>query len=130
VAGSSWSDAVANNLITTTTGSSVKVIGDEVTQANTSATFAQTRYWSGTAWVIRTNDIPASRITGQLATGQISGLGALALLNQVNLGTQTTGSLPNSQVSGLGNLATQNAVNGLTQVTNLGNLAFVNQLAA
>lgn len=131
IAGSSWSDAVANNLITTTTGSSVKVIGDEVTQANTSATFAQTRYWSGTAWVVRTNDVPASRIIGQLSTGQISGLGALALLNQVNLGTsQVSGNLPNSQVSGLGSLATQNAVNGLTQVTNLGNLAFVNQLAA
>src|SRR5690606_22154207 len=50
---------------------------------------------------------------GSLAAGNVSGLGALALLNTVNLNTQTTG-----------------ALNGLTQVTNLGNLAYANAIAA
>ncbi|MCK9234922.1 MAG: hypothetical protein M0P09_01245 [Acholeplasmataceae bacterium] len=54
-----------------------------------------------------------SQITGQLANSNVSGLGALALLNAVDLNTQTTG-----------------ALNGLTQVNNLGNLAYVNALAA
>lgn len=54
-----------------------------------------------------------SQVTGQLATGNITGLGALALLNTVNLNTQTTG-----------------ALNGATQVTNLGTLAYANAIAA
>lgn len=54
-----------------------------------------------------------SMVTGQLASGNVSGLGALALLNTVNLNTQTTG-----------------ALNGATQVTNLGTLAYANAIAA
>lgn len=72
----------------------------------------------------------ATQVTGQLASGKVSGLGALALLNQINLATQATGSLPYSNVSGLGALATQNSVNGSTQVTNLGSLAYANSIAA
>lgn len=55
----------------------------------------------------------STQITGQLAMGNVTGYGALALLNQVNLNTQTVG-----------------ALNGQTQVTNLGTLAYVNSLAA
>lgn len=54
-----------------------------------------------------------TQVTGKLANGNVDGLGALALLNTVNLNTQTTG-----------------ALNGLTQVTNLGNLAYANAIAA
>lgn len=72
----------------------------------------------------------ATQTTGQLASGKVSGLGALALLNQINLATQATGSLSYSNVSGLGALATQNSVNGSTQVTNLGVLAYANSIAA
>lgn len=54
-----------------------------------------------------------SQVTGQLASSNVSGLGALALLNVVNLNTQTTGTL-----------------NGITQVTNLGDLAYANSIAA
>lgn len=55
----------------------------------------------------------SNQVTGSLASGNVSGLGALALLNTVDLNTQTTG-----------------ALNGLTQVTNLGSLAYANAIAA
>ena len=55
----------------------------------------------------------SSQVTGQLSSGNVTGLGALALLNTVNLSTQTTG-----------------ALNGQTQVTNLGSLAYANAIAA
>lgn len=55
----------------------------------------------------------ASQVTGQLAAGNVTGLGALALLNVVDLNTQTVG-----------------ALNGATQVTNLGTLAYANAIAA
>lgn len=54
-----------------------------------------------------------SQVTGQLYMGNVTGYGALALLNQVDLNTQTVG-----------------ALNGVTQVTNLGNLAYANAIAA
>lgn len=54
-----------------------------------------------------------SQVTGQLANDNVSGLGALALLNKVDLNTQTVG-----------------ALNGQTQVTNLGSLAYANSIAA
>lgn len=63
---------------------------------------------SGQEYVNLTN-----QVVGQLANGNVSGLGALALLNYVNLNTQTTG-----------------ALNGVTQVTNLGDLAYANAIAA
>lgn len=52
-------------------------------------------------------------LTAPLTASNIGGLGALAVLNQINLGTQTTGKL-----------------DAETKVTNLGNLAFANSLAA
>lgn len=54
-----------------------------------------------------------SQVTGALASGNVSGLGALALLNTVNLNSQTTGVL-----------------DGISQVTNLGTLAYANAIAA
>jgi hypothetical protein len=48
--GSVWSDATANSKITAVTGSSTKVIGDTVTISN-GTSFAETKYWSGSAWV-------------------------------------------------------------------------------
>lgn len=55
----------------------------------------------------------ASDVTGALAAGNVTGLGALALLNTIDLNTQTTG-----------------ALNGATRVTNLGTLAYANAIAA
>lgn len=55
----------------------------------------------------------ATQVTGQLNTGNITGLGALATLNTIDLNTQTVG-----------------ALNGLTQVNNLGTLAYANAIAA
>ena len=50
VIGSTWSDSVANNAITTNTGSAIKYAGDKVTIYN-NAGFAQTKYWDGiSAW--------------------------------------------------------------------------------
>lgn len=66
--GSSWSDTIADNAIFNATGSFVKTIGDEVTISNGS-TFAQARYWSGTAWVT-----PGAVIDGNLLVrGTVSG---------------------------------------------------------
>lgn len=57
--------------------------------------------------------ITAEEITGGLSASNITGLGALALLDKINLGTQTTGT-----------------IDGSTQVTNLGSLAYANSIAA
>ena len=132
ITGSTWSDASANSLITSNTGSAERITGDVVTLANSSVPWAQTRRWTGTAWEVMTQTISGDMIIPRtLAAGQISGLGALALLSQVNLGsTQVTGNLSTGNITGLGALATQNTVNGATQVTNLGNLAYANQIAA
>lgn len=72
----------------------------------------------------------ANDVTGVLAAGNITGLGALALIDKINLDTQADGSLSYDNVTGLGALATQDTVNGSTQVTNLGNLAYANSIAA
>jgi len=65
--GGSWSDSTANNAIINATGSSWKTIGDTVTISNGSS-FAETRYWSGGAWVS-----PGVVIDGNLiASGTIS----------------------------------------------------------
>ena len=55
----------------------------------------------------------AMQVAGQLAMGNVTGYGALALLNKVSLNTDTVG-----------------ALNGATQVTNLGKLAYANAIAA
>lgn len=75
-----------------------------------------------------------------LPANLVSGLGVLAQQNAVNLSSQVTGWLNAGSVSGLGALAmlssidlsrhTYGALNGLTQVTNLGNLAYANAIAA
>ena len=60
VIGSAWSDSVANNAITTNTGSAIKYAGDKVTIYN-NAGFAQTKYWDGiSAWT-----------TGQIINGNV-----------------------------------------------------------
>ena len=96
----------------TVTGSSVA--GYSVTIKATVGTY------SATIALTRLGELSAqekvdltSMVTGQLANGNVSGLGALALLNAVNLNTQTVG-----------------ALNGATQVTNLGTLAYANAIAA
>jgi hypothetical protein len=48
--GSVWTDTAANAAVLSSTGSSTKVIGDEVTISNNS-TFAETRVWNGAAWI-------------------------------------------------------------------------------
>lgn len=60
VIGSTWSDSVANNAITTNTGSAIKYAGDKVTIYN-NAGFAQTKYWDGiSTWA-----------TGQIINGNV-----------------------------------------------------------
>jgi len=56
--------------------------------------------------------------------------GQLAGQNSVNLGSQVVGALNAGNVSGLGALAMLSTVNAQTQVNNLGQLAFANQIAA
>ena len=71
-----------------------------------------------------------SQVVGQLANGNISGLGALALLNTVDLNSQTVGALNGAtQVTGLGGLAYLGSVAaGTSQVTGLGALATQNSI--
>lgn len=66
--GSVWSDTTANNIVTSVTGSSTKVIGDTVVISNGSS-YSETRYWSGFSWVS-----PGVVIDGNLlVNGTISG---------------------------------------------------------
>lgn len=74
-----WNDAAANTAITSFTGTSTRVPGDQVTQYNAAAGWAETRYWTGTAWVflqqvidgnlIVTGSLTADKITGGIFTG-------------------------------------------------------------
>lgn len=60
VANGPWSDTVANNAITSNTGSSTRYFGDTVTQYNNS-NFAETRFWgAGNQW-----------LTGQIIPGNV-----------------------------------------------------------
>lgn len=78
-AAASWDDASANSAITSFTGSSLRVKGDQVTQYRTASGWAQTRYWTGTAWqfleqvidgnLIVTGTISANDITSGTFTG-------------------------------------------------------------
>lgn len=69
--------------------------------------------------------LPSSVLTPSGST-----FGALAAQNTVNLGSQVVGTLPSANISGLGALALLNVVDANTQVNNLGNLAYVDNLAA
>lgn len=73
-----------------------------------------------------------------VAVTNISGLGALAVLNAVSLSSQVTGLLPNSSVAGLGSLATASSVNlasqstgnlTLSRISDAGQLAALNSIA-
>lgn len=69
-----WSDAVANNTITSETGSSERVSGDTITQFNTTAGWAETRYWTGSAWQFQQQVIDGNLIvTGTLSFGKLTG---------------------------------------------------------
>lgn len=118
-----WSVFAGSATISPTTGSTCNVTGSTV--SGNSVTIRARLTISGQihdAYVTLTRlgaiartDLVSltSQVTGQLANSNVSGLGALALLNTVDLNTQTVG-----------------ALNGLTQVTNLGDLAYANAIAA
>ena len=83
VASGPWSDTVANNAITSQTGSSTRYFGDTVTQYNNS-NFAETRFWgAGNQW-----------LTGQVISGNVLVDGSLTspkigatVLQAVNIDT-------------------------------------------
>ena len=87
--GSSWSDATANNIVTSVTGSSTRIIGDTVIISNGSS-FSETRYWSGFNWAS-----PGVVIDGNLlVNGTISGskIATNTLITAaLKAGTSTTG---------------------------------------
>lgn len=119
----SWSVVAGSATLSSSTGNSVTVTGSTI--SGRSATIRARMTMNGANYdayvtLTRLGAIAASnvvnltsQVTGSLAAGNVSGLGALALLNTVNLNTQTTG-----------------ALNGFTQVTNLGDLAYANAIAA
>lgn len=78
VPGSAWSDGVANDAITATTGSPQRVIGDTVIISSAQTNFSATRYWDGFNWsdpgvVIDGNLLVNGSIAGQkIAADQIS----------------------------------------------------------
>jgi len=118
-----WTVVTGSATISPSSGDSTTVIGSTVTGRSVTIRARLTidsAVYDAYATITRFGSVSAvdqinltSQVTGSLAAGNVSGLGALALLNTVNLNTQVTG-----------------ALNGLTQVTNLGNLAYVNGLAA
>lgn len=81
ITGTAWNDTVANNLITSATGSSVRVVGDLVSQINPNAAYGQMRRWSGTAWVIQQHmfsgdvivekTLSANRVKGGSFVGEV-----------------------------------------------------------
>jgi hypothetical protein len=82
---SAWSDGLANrvvrnivmgeNLTTSLASSALNVIGDIITLSN-STSFAQTRYWSGTAWVNAGVVVQGNLfVSGTVSGSQINGSG-------------------------------------------------------
>lgn len=68
-----WSDAAANNAILSYTGSSTLVPGDQVTLYNTTAGWAETRYWTGSVWQFQSQVIDGNLIvTGSLMADKIT----------------------------------------------------------
>nr|MBF0682514.1 hypothetical protein [Pseudomonas sp.] len=76
----SWSDSTANALILSQTGSSLRVVGDLVTQSNNASGYASTRRWTGSSWVAVTHmfsgdvivekSLSASKIIGGAFSGE------------------------------------------------------------
>lgn len=91
--GSSWSNTTANNIVTTVTGSSTRVIGDTVVISNGSS-FSETRYWDGTAWVSPGVVIDGNLlVNGSIASNKISANTITAdriLANQIAVASQYT----------------------------------------
>lgn len=68
IAGTAWSDASANQYFTDNY-SGIKVLNDRITLYNAAQGFAQTKYWSGSAWIAA-----AAVVDGNLiVTGTITG---------------------------------------------------------
>lgn len=87
VGSAAWSDAVANSLVASFTGSSVLVPGDTVTQTNATAGWAQTRYWTGSAWQFQTQVIDGNLVvTGTLSVAKLTSGEMTALSGQGVLG--------------------------------------------
>jgi hypothetical protein len=63
-----WSDAVADAAVAQATNTNYKVTGDQVTESNNGG-FAETRQWSGGAWVVLQGVLSGS----MLATGTVPG---------------------------------------------------------
>ncbi len=81
--GTAWNNTTANNLITTTTGSSTRVIGDTVTLSDGSS-FVATKYWGGASWVDPGVVIDGNLlVTGTVSADKISG-------NSLTAGTVST----------------------------------------
>jgi hypothetical protein len=71
--------------------------------------------------VLSNAGIPASKITGQLSTSSISGLGTLATQSSISVGS--------GQITGLGTLATASSVS-MSQIPDKGAFATLNQLTS
>src|SRR5690606_13282856 len=109
--------------VSPTTGESTSVTGSSITGSTATIRarlIVDSKVYDAYVTLTRLGAISAvdqinltNQVTGSLAAGNVSGLGALALLNVVDLNTQTVG-----------------ALNGQTQVTNLGSLAYANAIAA
>lgn len=120
--GSVWSDTTANNIVTTVTGSSTKVIGDTVVISNGSS-FSQTRYWGGSAWVS-----PGVVIDGNLlVNGTISGskIGA----NEITADKIDSRSLTIKDAAGNILFGASNNLD-ISRVANKGAFATLNQITA
>ncbi len=69
--GSSWSDSIANNIITSS--GDTKMEWDVVTMSNSVVGFSQTRYWSGSAWVLINEVIDGNLLVdGTIITSKIA----------------------------------------------------------
>ena len=82
--GSSWTDAAANAIVLSVTGSATKVIGDTVTISN-GTSFAATKYWGGASWLapgvvidgnlLVSGTVSASKVYGGTLGGVSIGIG-------------------------------------------------------
>lgn len=71
--GSAWSNTLANSAIASVTGTNYRVMGDTVIISN-GTNFADTKYWSGTAWVDPGVVIDGNLlVTGSLSADKIYG---------------------------------------------------------
>lgn len=68
VASAAWDSTVAGNLIMSETGSSLRVVGDEVTEYSAANGWAQTRKWNGSSWALLTQLIDGNLIVNGTVT--------------------------------------------------------------